>query len=460
MGFPHRFGPRPLPSVSFSLLAVMLTILWLAGGASRADMLGQVMVRAVAALALIAAALFADKPQGRMPWIISGFLAAAFLLPLLQLVPLPPALWQSLPSRDLIVQAVAGEQPWRPLSLQPGATLNAAASLLVPAAVLVLMAGTRQEDQHSILAILLWLIMGSALIGLAQFSGIPLYNPLVNSTPETVTGLFANRNHFATLLALGCLVAPVWASRDTHRSSWRIPVALGLVTLLVLVILASGSRAGILLGTLGLAIGLFLARHAIRRLPRWMTRRAQIAAALVIVSGIAVLVLLSFTFDRAQSINRVVSLDSVEDMRVRALPTIMTITRSFFPFGAGFGSFDPVFRMFEPFGLLKPTYFNHAHNDFLEVALDGGLPGLLLLTAALVWWLLATVRVWRLPLSPPVMQGRLGSAMLLLIIIASAVDYPARTPLFMAFVIVGAVWLSWGLKTPVRAALPTDDRHL
>ncbi|WBY07966.1 hypothetical protein PIB19_22445 [Sphingomonas sp. 7/4-4] len=33
--------------------------------------------------------------------------------------------------------------------------------------------------------------------------------------------------------------------------------------------------------------------------------------------------------------------------------------------------------------------------------------------------------------------------MLLLILLASAVDYPARTPMIMATIVLSALWLSW-----------------
>ena len=93
--------------------------------------------------------------------------------------------------------------------------------------------------------------------------------------------------------------------------------------------------------------------------------------------------------------------------------------------------------MHEPFALLKPTYFNHAHNDFLEIILTAGLSGLLLLVAAIAWWLWRSVMAWRNDEVLP----KLGSAMLLLILLASVVDYPARTPIIMAMATMAAIWL-------------------
>jgi len=111
--------------------------------------------------------------------------------------------------------------------------------------------------------------------------------------------------------------------------------------------------------------------------------------------------------------------------------------------GSGFGGFDPIFRINEPFDLLKTTYFNHAHNDFLEIVLDGGLPAALLLAGALAWWGYASFRAVRSTLvAPDDVPPLLGSALLLLLCIASLFDYPARTPMMMAMTIIAAIWLA------------------
>src|SRR5690606_29945102 len=99
-------------------------------------------------------------------------------------------------------------------------------------------------------------------------------------------------------------------------------------------------------------------------------------------------------------------------------------------------------RIAEPTGLLSLNYFNRAHNDLLEVVLDAGLAGLLLLIAAVGWWLWMSVRAFRVKDGSAGLLPRLGSAMLLLVIVASAVDYPARTPMIMSLVMIAAVWLA------------------
>ena len=134
------------------------------------------------------------------------------------------------------------------------------------------------------------------------------------------------------------------------------------------------------------------------------------------------------------------------------------------------GSFDAMFRIHEPLALLKPTYFNHAHNDFIEIVLDAGLPGLLILLAALIWWGWASMRAWRSAGKngtgksdigkSGAMLPMLGSATLLLVLIASIFDYPARTPMIMAMVVLAAAWLSGHSDDDMEPALPKADHHL
>lgn len=456
--------PRPRlrlrPRLSFFVLMAMLGVLWMAGGASRADALGQAVVRNAAWLALVMALLFDGPPafsNARSVWLL---LLAAIALPLLQLVPLPPEIWQALPGRDPLAQAASissATQPWRPWTVVPGATINALFSLVVPVAVLVLTVRTKEGEWAWLPSVLLALITASMLVGLLQFSGATFNNPLINDTVGQISGSFANRNHFALFLAFGCLLAPVWAFLGGRSPGWRAPIALGLILLFALTILASGSRAGLLLGVLALGLGMLLVQRSIRRAlsnaPRWVFP----ALVTAIVGSVTILVLLSVAADRAVSINRALEVDPGQDMRSRALSTVLAMVAKYFPTGAGLGGFNSLFQIHEPDPLLKPTYFNQAHNDFIGIMLDAGLLSLMSVVA-LVWWSWATFRAWRGPRQR--MLPRLGSAMILLVLIASVFDYPARTPMIMAMLVIAATWLSSPPDEEIVFALPRSDQQL
>lgn len=444
MTLQRKLGALAAPSPSFVMLLVFFGVLWVAGGASKADALGQVIVRSSAAVVLMAALFSVEWRWRDWPRPVVYLLMSTVALVLLQLLPLPPFLWQALPSRAIFSAAISDGQPWRPLSIQPSATVNAAASLLVPIIVFALMAGLRHVERGFTTALLLGTVAASALIGSLQFSGTLLDNPLINDSPGAVSGMFANRNHFALFLAIGCLCAPVWAFGEGRGASWRGPLVLGLVPLFLLVILATGSRAGLLVGVIALLLGGVLSRRGLRRAMRRFPKWGRIAIGIGVIGSIIAVICLSILADRAQSVDRAVSLDAGLDMRARALPTVFELVGAYFPFGAGFGTFDAAFRIGEPFSLLKLTYFNHAHNDYLEIVLDGGAPAAILLATAILWWLVASFRVWRSESSSDVVTGRLGSAIVLLVLISSIFDYPARVPMIMATVTMASIWLAWG----------------
>ncbi len=441
----RRPALRFRPSQAFILLCVYLLILWFAGGASRADVAGQIVVRFTAWAMLIITILAGRWPAWReYRWLWLG-LAAIILVPLIQLIPLPPALWQALPGRTPFIQAAVASgisQPWRPLSIVPGATVNAASSLIVPIVGLLLATNLGEQERRHLPALLMTIMVSSLALGVLQFTGFNLGSPLVNRTTGDVSGPFANRNHFALLMALGCLVAPVWAFGASRKPSWRVAVAFGLMLVFALIILASGSRAGLVLGGLAFALALLIVGRHLRQILRGYPRWVPVALVVGLVGAIACLILISIAANRAVSVNRVLSEGVDQDIRLRGMPVVLSMIREYFPVGSGLGGFDPIFRLHEPLALLKPSYFNHAHNDLLELVLDAGLPGLILLCTGLAWWLARSVRAWRGTPGMPTTLARLGSAMLLLILIASVTDYPIRTPIIMFITVVAALWLN------------------
>ena len=455
----RRSGLFPRPSLPFVLFAVLLAALWLAGGASRPDVPGQVVVRAVSWVLLLIVALLGDRPSFTGSRAVLAFILAAVALTLLQLVPLPPALWQALPGRQVLAQTLSvSGQPgaWGQWSMVPQATLNAAFSLVIPFTTLVLLLGLKESERRLTTTALVIFVTASTVMGLLQFSTGVFDNIFVNETPGVMSGTFANRNHFALLLAIGCLLMPVWAFEERDALSWRVAPAGGLTLLFLLTLLASGSRAGLGLGLVGMLLGFLISgrtmRRFLKRYPRWVFLALVAGVACVLVSG----VLASILAGRAKLIDRFFAMDQGQDMRVRGFPVVLTMIATYFPAGTGLGSFDPLFRIHEPLALLKPTYFNHAHNDILETVLTAGLPGLLLLLAMIGWWLWASIGAWR-GQGAGAMLPKLGSATLLLVFLASIFDYPARTPTIMAMIVIAACWLGsrgWEQPPASPSALP------
>jgi O-antigen ligase len=431
----------------------MLTLLsacFMMGGGSRADITSLVILQPLTALAAMAFVLVPgqlDWKPVRVPMLLLAALAGIMVA---QLVPLPPALWTALPGHGRFAEsaAVAGlAQPWRPISLTPDHTLASLVGLVVPFAVLVGFASLEVNGRRALLPAIIVGVAVSALFGLAQVSGGPqgpfyLYR-ITNS--EAAVGLFANRNHQAVLLAMSWPMLAVWATsaRQDHRhrviKHW---VAGGFALFLLPLLLVTGSRAGLVLGLIGLVCGgLILRGRSTGVRPQKSKRFERLILPAAGVSAL-ILIVLTVILSRAEALQRILRLDASKDTRVEATPVLMDMVKDFFPVGSGMGGFDPIFRSYEPSAMLSPQYLNHAHNDLLELAITAGLPGIMIAVLFLCWFAVRTISSWRSdPSNPDGARARAASTMILLVLLSSLVDYPLRTPLMMAIFAIACGWL-------------------
>ena len=438
-------APDRASTLSFWLLIAFLAILWVAGGASRADVLGQAVVRFSAWAVVVVAVLALPRVDWRAVKEPAIVLSAAALLVVLQLVPLPPTIWTELPGRALFTQAAfltGSEQPWRPLSISPSGTTNALASLIVPAVVLLLVANLTREQHWRIAMFVLTMVAGGAILGALQFSGANFDNPLINAATGSVAGNFANRNHFALFLAIGCVLGPAWAFRD-ETLPWKAGAVFGLIVIFTLVVLATGSRSGLVVGLSGILLTFLAFRKRAAKFFNAIPRKIALPGAIIVIMVLAGAIWLSIGLDRAASVDRATMLKAEADLRFQIWPTVVDMCRYFFPTGTGFGTFDPVFRMSEPDDILSPRYVNLAHNDWLQISLEGGFFSLILVASTVLWYILRSFQGWSSEhtAADSKFLPRVGSILMALILAASVTDYPARTPIVMALLALAASWL-------------------
>lgn len=428
--------------LAFILFVCWIVVLTIAGGASRMDVLGQFFVRGAAWTILLTCILFLPNPPWRAYSSVAWFLLALVVLVALQLVPLPPSLWLGLPGRDLFAQlnpVIGDSTVWRPLSISPGWTFNALGSLVVAITTFVLVVALGPQRQQRVLTLLLGMAAVSGLVGLLEFSGASFDHPLVNDVPGGVSGFFANRNHFALMLALAAAIVPFWAFGSDEKNNLRMFAGAGLLVFFLPIILATGSRAGMLLSAIGVILGIAGVwrplKHRLSQIPKF-AKFAAIGGGVAVLGGV---MLASITLGRAASVDRAIELGADDSVRLEAYKTTTKMIGHYFPVGTGFGTFDPAYRIAESADFLRPLYMNQAHNDLLQVILEGGLVALILLILALAWLGWSSWQAWfgnNLPIA------RLGSIFILLIVLASVVDYPARTPVIMSMATIAAVWLS------------------
>lgn len=441
-------GNRP-----FLVLVALLVVLGLGGGGSRYDILSLIYLRPVAAVALGIGLYSLTRPQVRAHRYVFAMLLFPLALIIIHLVPLPPALWASLPGRESIAVAaeLAGiEQPWRPLAMVPWRGANVLFAMLVPLAVLVLAAQVDDKRQWRFLVFLIGLGVASALLALLQVIGPsqgPLYLYRITNEGGAV-GLFANRNHAALLLAMVLPLCAAYAAGSLptiKQSRRRHLIAFACVALVIPLILIARSRAGIIASCVGfVAVALFYRQPQIDRRPR-RTRRRLHYLVLPTAAVVAIFTTVALAAGRATSLGKLAMAEGIDSTRQTAWTITVDAIQVFMPFGSGFGSFVETFQMFETRDDLMPQYINHAHNDYLELMLVAGVPGLILLAAAL-WFL--TSSAWAIFFRAvagehrdTLLMGRLGLVLLVQLALGSLVDYPLRTPIMSAIAVLAAVWV-------------------
>jgi O-antigen ligase len=444
-----------------AILLILLSVCFLCGGASRLDVMSLIILQPLAALAAV---LFVMTP-GPIGW--SGirvpllFLGALGGLMIAQLIPLPPGIWTQLPGHGPFAESALAAglaQPWRPISLTPDLTLASLVGLVVPLAVLIGFASVTREHRTLLLSVLVVGLIVSAIIGLAQIAGgpqSPFYLFEITNRGLAV-GLFSNRNHQAVFLAMGWPILVAWTvtSGDRRVRTFRLWFALAFSIFLIPLLLVTGSRGGLLLGVLSFGVAMYLWRLHGDLKVGWHGELGRLTLPVVGLAALGVLVA-SIVFSRDEAFQRILRLDAADDGRAEFGPTAFEMARDFFPVGSGFGSFDPVFRAYEPLEVLGPQYVNHAHNDWLELVITGGLPAALLGLLFVGWLAARALRLWRsADRSPQMALARAASIMVLLVLLSSIVDYPLRTPLIAAIMAIACGWLGEGLRTSRSEIMP------
>lgn len=359
-----------------------------------------------------------------------GLIAGTVGLIGLHLLPLPPAVWTYLPGRGVITagfEALGMELPWMPLSLDQQATQASAFTLFPGLCAIVL---TLRGGRFSPLALAAAVGLASSaslLLGLAQVIGgeNSRFNLYSDMNRGQATGFFANPNHLATLLLLA---VPMLAGglhqlrlARPSRSVWttRIIAAVGVMAAAFGLVMV-GSTAGVLL----LAPVVIFSAFVLMGINAQSPLKISIGLlALAAVAGGAVMM-----SARAPTLRT--SLGTEPTDRLGIAKTSVDMLTTYFPVGSGVGTFSSAYPLHEDPNAVTEVFINHAHNDYLEVLVEAGLPGLLLLFAFLLWWLRASHRAWS-GSGTELHWRRTASVCLGIVAVHSLVDYPLRKAAIM-----------------------------
>ncbi len=376
-------------------------------------------------------------PINRTSLFLPLMIVFCLLSVVVQLIPLPPGLWTLLPGREFVsrTDGILGVAAlWRPLTLSPeGARGDLAAIIPVAAALLAGLATLRQHFYILAAAIAICAVSG-VLLGLIQrtqdSSSIAFYFGLFGA--PHATGTFLNHNHFAAQLYSSIPVLVGVAAVVVAR--WHLPrwIAISMTVCYVMFIIAGlgvvGSRAGLALCMIAVFFSVFIAKQGASKDNKNQLGSSSAAfiallLALLVLSQASMVTLLKFA-----------STDPLSDYRGTINKVTLVATQRYFPAGSGYGTFVPVYQMDEKPSDILPSYVNHAHNDWLELILEGGIAAVLLLGAFVIWFLIRTFRVWRFHHDTAVvLYQRAASISIFCLLLHSFVDYPLRTPALSVF---------------------------
>ncbi|MEP6870192.1 MAG: hypothetical protein ABJA20_16955, partial [Novosphingobium sp.] len=301
-----------LASHQNSVLAALLLAagIMLGGGGSVAP-LPEMILQCTAAL-IVAALLLSPRRTAllvgadRKAWIVAGLV---LILPIVQLIPLPPALWQRLPGRELETASLAlvgAADHWMPWSMSPPRTV---ASLLVMAptvALVPIIASLGRRGRALVVALIAAMAILALIVGTGQIAGGPMSaaggNALRFYVPEAsfLNGFQGNHNSSADMLMIGMvalaaavrewLELPSEADRKSHGR--HVPMALAGVALgtvlFTMGVFLTGSRAGTAL----LPVPLLAVAMIMRPWLKFSRRTVLITLAVAAIAALAALTLL------------------------------------------------------------------------------------------------------------------------------------------------------------------------
>ena len=136
------------------------------------------------------------------------------------------------------------------------------------------------------------------------------------------------------------------------------------------------------------------------------------------------------------ALDRFLGTDPLKDGRIAFARNTIEAARDFMPWGGGVGTFVSIYPIYEKIpDLMSDSFANRAHNDILEIWLETGIFGPVLLAGFAIWLVTRAFHLWRdrewTGLLLDLQLARAAAVILLLLLVHSFVDYPLRTGALM-----------------------------
>ncbi|WP_296678295.1 O-antigen ligase family protein [Novosphingobium sp.] len=425
-------SPAPLPEIVLQLATLALFVGWfwhLPGGFSR-------LVPAPAR-------------------IVAGIL---LVVPMVQLIPLHPALWQQLPGRGIQAEALAliGHQDsWRPISLVPARTVSAFLAMVSAAALLVMASVMPAALRWRPIALIagfgiVTLVLGAAQLASAASSPLFFYG----ADAVVLSGFQANRNSTADILLIAFIasVSLIGHVAQRRRKSLSraavVTSAAAIAILFALGVAMTQSRAGVLLIAVALIASLLILRP-------WLAMSSRSIG--IVAMGFALIAAIVW---QSQSLDRVARrFDVIADARTDIWHDSIYVARQNAPLGVGMGGFYPAYIANERLEAIGQTVPNRAHNDYLELAVEAGIAGLIALAVCSALIVRAAAVTLRSGADRHMREATIFAVAVLAIAgLHSLVDYPLRSMALAGVVATCAGLIFPAVRLPLRRVQAIGER--
>ena len=300
----------------------------------------------------------------------------------------------------------AAVMPWgeriASLSLTPDATLRGC-GLYLGCLLIFLLLGSLARNRRFMMGVLCAVML--AAVGNAAQYYVQAFT--MSDVERELTGTFLNRNHFGFLMTMGIMATSALLAIVSSKSSghhydhrnrsldYEHPQALifvltfGLFFLIVAQAL-SLSRGAVLTSTIGLVTfwSVWACRHHRHRQTqgRFWTRHQLVVPAILLAGAFCIAMpwILEALSERYAELMTLEGLDSEGRLKVWKLS--LKVLGQFGVLGAGLGGYGVAVQPFDQ-GIFPLSRIEHAHNDFLELTCELGIPMMIFLAVL-------TVRMW------------------------------------------------------------------
>lgn len=348
---------------------------------------------------------------------------------LIQVIPLPPAVWHALPGQALrfaVLDSAGLSASWQPISLTPIPSLYSAIMIIAFAWAFFALIEVPEHEYRAIASLIILFTAIGIAIGIVQISTGGTFPRIYRAADHTaLIGLYANKNHMGLAMSASLVLAYfLLIERHGKSSSPRQLAFYGYWAMVVLALPLTNSRAGVVFGLIASAA----ITWSLLEKQSWKLRAAAGATIAALAAIFAVTPLPQLLLNRFTTVT--------EDDRWEIFSRSASLLPPYKFFGSGLGSFRELFATAEKIEWVEPSYINNAHNDYLQIILEMGAAGGVIV-ATLTIAILATLLKLRSVKDDDARHAAwVGAIIVILFALHSFVDYPLRRPAAVAVFLV------------------------